>query len=57
MSIEVYTFRDSEDNEQTFSTQNVIEARQHAEENKLALISNTYVFDDSELIDDYREKS
>ena len=56
MSIEVYTFRDAQDREQTFTTQNASEARTHAQEQKLMLIANTYVFDESEVVQDYRER-
>ena len=54
MSITVFTFQNGAGDEDTFTTQNVAEANEYARENKRAMIANTYEFDDSEMVEDFR---
>jgi hypothetical protein len=54
MEIEVYTFENAEGQEEgSYQTQNINDARQYAQKYKLRLIANTFVWDDSELVEDY----
>jgi rubredoxin len=56
MEIEVYTFKDKDGQEfGTYFTQDIEEAKEYARDNKLRVIANTFVWDDSEEIEDYTE--
>jgi hypothetical protein len=49
MEIEVYTFKDKDGQEfGTYFTQDIEEAKEYARDNKLRVIANTFVWDDSE---------
>jgi len=53
--IEVYTFEGTDDEPASdWSTQDVEEARDYAKEYGYALIANSYVWEDSDLVEDHR---
>ena len=54
MSITVYTFEDEEGIEVGVTSANWPEAQEYAKQSQLAAIANTYEWDDSELVEDYR---
>jgi hypothetical protein len=57
MTIEVYTFKDSNGNStDSFTTQNIYEARQYAQANQYAIVALIFEYADSELIEDYRPR-
>ena len=57
MTITNYTIEDSEGNDQDFLFDDYREAQEHAEAHKMKVICNTYVFDDSWMVDDFTEKT
>jgi hypothetical protein len=56
MDIEVYTFENKYGDEDTYHTQNANDAREYAQKYNLRWIANTFVWDDSELVEDYTER-
>lgn len=55
--IHVYTLEDAHGNESgTFATGSYEEARDRARADHLRVIDNTYVWDDSEMVDDFTEE-
>ncbi len=56
MTITVYTFRDANDSEWAFHTQDYQAAKAYAQANGLLVIANEYEWADSEPVDDYRPK-
>lgn len=54
-TVTVYTFKDRNDSEQSFSTMDLAKARAHAAEHKFQLIANDYEWTESEPLDDFRE--
>jgi len=54
MTIEVYTFEDTDENEVGWSTQSFSEAQEYAKTYSYALIANHFVWEDDELIEDHR---
>jgi hypothetical protein len=51
--ITLYSFEDAEGNEETFTTLNYDEAREHAIQHQLRLIAQTYEYTDQEMLWDY----
>ena len=54
--IEVYGFEDTSGQQCGFTTYDIDEARQHAEEHGLKVIAYIYEFSDSELVNDYTKQ-
>jgi hypothetical protein len=53
----LYSFEDADGNEPgTFTTTNYDEAKEYAARYKYKVIANEYVWDDSELVDDFTEQ-
>ena len=52
---QVYTFVDENGDADEFDTMDYAEAKEYAAKYKLGLIANTYVWEDSELTDDFRD--
>lgn len=48
--IEVYAFEDAHGTEQTFTTQDPGQAREHARQHELRVIAHTYQWTDSEPV-------
>lgn len=57
MTITVYSFEDKNGLDMGWTTQDYREAKQHAQEFRLRVIANEFEFADSELVDDFTEKS
>lgn len=57
-TISVYTFEDADGNEQEYSTQNSIEAKEYASKYNLRVVDNEYEWSDSSLVAewDFTEK-
>jgi len=55
--IYVYTFEDADGSEDTYTTQDYQKAVDRARKYGLRIISNTYEWQDSELLDDYTGKA
>lgn len=53
MDIELYSFKDENGNESSFTTQDSDEAREYAKENNLKWIANIFEFSGSELVEDF----
>ena len=51
--ITLYTFEDENGTEDSYSTQDIADAREYAQRYDRALIANEYEWTDSELIEDY----
>lgn len=54
--VEMYRFEDEYGTEHTFTTFNATEAREYARRYGLLMLADTYVYDDSEPVEDYRPK-
>lgn len=52
---QVYTFEDEDGTPDEWDTMDYSEAKEYASQHKLAVIANTYVWEDSELVDDFRD--
>lgn len=55
-TIEVYAFEDADGNADTYTTQDIDEAREYAKKNRRRLIARTFEYSDSEMIEDYTEE-
>jgi hypothetical protein len=55
VSIERYTFEDSEGREDGYSTMDMGEARDYARAGRLRLIAHVYEWADSEVVEDYTQ--
>jgi hypothetical protein len=56
MDIEVYAFEDKNGESVTdWTTQDIREAREYAQENKCVLVARQYEYTDSEVVEDYSE--
>ena len=58
MNIEVYTFEDANGDpfNETWSTQDIEEARRYAKEHQLKIIARIYEYADSEVVEDHTPK-
>lgn len=55
-TIVLYTFEKKNGEEfSSYSTQNAIAAKAHAQKHGLRWIANTFTFEDSELVEDYTQ--
>ena len=56
MEIAVYTFEDKDGNDQEWCTQKYSEAKEWAMRHNMKIILNTYVWDDSEMLEDFTDE-
>jgi len=56
MEVEIYTFEDKDGNTQGWTTENPVDAREHAQKHGLRWIANKFELCDSELVEDCTEE-